>query len=65
LLIQNIGSDNVYIKFGSAPTAGSDGMFLAAGGKGTLYMDVMVESQAVYAICASTETSTLMIVEGS
>jgi hypothetical protein len=65
LLVQNIGSNDVYLKFGGNPTAASDGILLTPNGKGSLVMDVMVESQSLHAVCNATETSTLMVIEGT
>jgi hypothetical protein len=62
LLLQNTGTVDVYVTFGSTATADADSFVLLADGVGTIMMDMTVESAYVSAITAS-GSSTLKIGE--
>lgn len=59
LLIQNKGTQNVYLKFGSANT-GTEGILLAAKGN---YEPFKIPTAAVYAISES-GTQNVIVIEG-
>lgn len=62
LLIQNVGAEDVYVRFGETATADEDSFLFLSGGVGILMQDVIVESNYVSAITAS-GTSKLKIGE--
>ena len=62
LLIQNVGSENVYVNFGADATADTDSLLFLASGVGILVQDTVVDGNSIHCITGS-GTSQLRIGE--
>jgi hypothetical protein len=60
LLLQNVGSVDVYFRFGETATADTDSFILKADGFGILFQDQVVEGQYISAITASSTSKVLV-----
>lgn len=50
LLIQNVGSVDIYVNFGGTASADTDSLLFKADGRGVLVQDIVVDGNSVSAI---------------
>ena len=63
LLIQNVGSVDIYIKFGAPAVADETSLLFLANGVGVMMQDTIVESEYISAVTA-TGTGYLVVGQG-